>query len=270
MSMVRTPLFTRPAAALALALVAFAGAGLVSAPALAQAKPPEAPKLKLSKPFQALAAPLSKMIDEAKKRPDIVAAQQTTLAARTAWDNARGQASKASTKAAYDAALASLGGMLTTEKAKLEEAYAAATSPDDNYVAGQLAIGVGSVAMDGALQRRGLVSMIGSGKVNPADLPKLNYSLGSSAYDARDFKLAQTALTAAVGGGYRENSAPALLADAFILDNQIAQGLILLKKAIADEQAAGRVAPANWFRRGLGVLQQQASRRRLVVQSRSG
>jgi tetratricopeptide (TPR) repeat protein len=95
--------------------------------------------------------------------------------------------------------------------------------------------------------------MIASGKVAPADLPRLNFSLGSLAYDARDFKAAQTAIGAAVAGGYRDNSAPALLADAYIIDNQVPQGMQLLKKAIADEQAAGRVAPANWYRRGLGV-----------------
>lgn len=251
--MVRTTLFARPALALAAALVAVTGAGMVNAPAHAQTKPPEPLKLKLSKPFQTLAAPLSKGIEDSKKRPDVIAARQGVDAARTAYDNARGNAARAQAKPALDASVAALGGLLTTEKGQLEAAYAAATSADDRYVAGQMAIQLGAVGYDNPLQRRGLQSMIDSAKVTGHDLARLNFSLGSLAYDARDFALARTALTAAVNGGYRENNAAALLADAYLVDNQVPQGIQLLRKAIADEIAAGRNPPANWYRRGLGV-----------------
>jgi len=53
---------------LALALGTVAGTAMLAAPAMAQ-KRPAAPRLKLSKPFQAVAAPLSTAIEAAKPAP---------------------------------------------------------------------------------------------------------------------------------------------------------------------------------------------------------
>lgn len=247
--MIRTPLFTRTALGFALA----AGLVAVSAPAVAAPKPPAAPKLALSKPFQALAAPLDAEIKAAKTRPDVVAAKAQYDAASTGYNQVQGTTARATAKTQRDAALAALAATVAGEKSRLDVAFAAATTQDDKYTAGSMAVGLGALAMDTALQRRGLQAMIDSGKPSPTDSARFNFFIGSIAYDARDFAAARTALTAATTGGYHENDADALLADAYLQDNQVPQGLAILQQAIDARKAAGTPPPANWFRRGLGA-----------------
>ncbi len=127
--------FASPALGVALGLAMLAG----SASGALAAKPPkpETPKISLSKTFQPLAQNVSKAIEAAKTRADVVAAVNGVNAANTALQNARGEARKQAT-ANLDAALAALGNTLAAEKTQLEGAFAGATSPDDTYMAGNL------------------------------------------------------------------------------------------------------------------------------------
>ncbi len=95
--------------------------------------------------------------------------------------------------------------------------------------------------------------MIESGKTNPADLPRFQYFAGSFAFDAKDFAAARVGLQAAVNGGYHDNDADALLAESYLSDNQVPQGLAVLKQAIETRNATPNKAPAGWYRRGLGA-----------------
>ncbi len=240
---------------LALALGTVTGAAMLAAPAIAAKpdKPAKPAPMKLTKPFQAVAAPLSQAIEAAKIRPDVVAARTKVAGAQTALQQARGNPAREQARAAYNASLAELGATLAGEKGQLEASFAAIGNEDDRYTAGQLAIGLGDLAKDNALQRRGLSAMLESGKVNPADVPKLQFFLGSLSYDARDYAAAETALQAATSGGYHENDADALLAEAYIADNKAAQGLNVLRQAIDQRGASGNPAPVGWYRRGLGA-----------------
>ena len=218
----RPALFSRSALAIALALGVTGGAFVATTPALA-AKP-AGPKM--SAEFQKLAIPLNQAVEAAKKRPDVIAA--------------KGNA-------------ASLGTLLAAEKGQLDQAFAAISNADDRLVFGQIAIGLGSLAEDPAIQRRGIQAMIESGKANPTEVPRLQFFAGSLAYQAKDYAAARTALQAAVSAGYRDNDVEALLAEAFIADNQVQQGLTVLLQAIEARRAAGNPAPENWYRRGLGA-----------------
>lgn len=245
----------RPALGAAAGLAVLTGTVLVASPALAakgQQKQPKAPKLSLSKPFQAAAAPLSKSIEDAKKRADVVAATNGVNAAQSAAQTTAG-AARTQAQARLDAAIAALGNTLRAEKAQLDAAFAAASTPDDRYMAGSLAVNLGGIAKDTRVQRRGIEAMIGSGKVAPADAPRLQYYLGQFAYDQKDYATARTALGAAVAAGFRENDADALLAEAYLSDNQVPQGLTMLKQAIDSRNTATTKAPAGWYRRGLGA-----------------
>lgn len=245
----------RPALGVAAGLAVLTGAALVAAPALAAQSAPKAPKppkLPFSKPFQTAAGPVSKAIDDAKARPDVVAATNRVNAAQAALQSAQGNA-RTQARANLDAAIAALGSTLSAEKAQLDAAFAAATTPDDRYMAGNLAVNLGGIAKDSKLQRRGLEAMIGSGKVAPADAPKLQYYLGQFAFDQKDYATARTALGAAVQAGFHENDADALLAEAYLSDNQVPQGLTMLKQAIDTRNATPNKAPAGWYRRGLGA-----------------
>lgn len=218
---------TTMGAALALGLVA--GGVATSQPAFAQ-KREKAPKgggqMKLSPEFQKVAVTFSQGLDAARAKPEVTAAKGNAAA---------------------------LGTALAAEKAQVDPLFAAAATPEDKFVAGQFAVNLGGLAEDAALQRRGLQAMVDSGKSPPADVPKFQFFIGQLAYQAKDWAGARTALQGAMQAGYKENDVEALLAEAYINDNQAQQGLTVLKQAIDAKKAAGTPAPENWYRRGLGA-----------------
>lgn len=248
-------LLTRSALGCALALGTIAVAGMASAPAQAadKKKPAAAPKLSLSKPFMAAAGPLQKAIEAAKTRADVVAARTQFEATEAAIRAAQGAAARKTANDNHAVTLAALGKTLTAEKAQLDAAYALIVNPDDRFMAGNLALTLGQVSKDNTILRRGLASMLESGKVAVAEQPKLNFYLGSLAYDAKDFVTARSALTAAVNGGYHDNDADALLADAYIIDKQVPQGLAIMRQLVEAGRASGKPAGQNVMRRGLSV-----------------
>ncbi len=239
----------------ALAAVSLAGTALVVAtPALAaKPKAPEAPKIKMSKTFQPLAAALSKGLEDAKKKPEVIAAQAKVAAGVEALRTAQGNTARTAARGQRDTAVAELGTTLIAEKTQLDGVFAGASTSDDKYIAGQLAVQLGGLAQDPATQRKGLAAMLDSGKTAPADAPRLQFYLGSISYDLKDYATARTAFTTAMAAGYREGDIEALLAESYISDNQVAQGLVVLNQAIDTRRAAGTPAPQGWYRRGLGA-----------------
>lgn len=240
--------------ALALAL-AVAGTQL-AAPAYAadkKEKAAPAPKMSFSKPFVAAAQPLEKAIAAAKTRADVVAAEQALNAATNAYNTAQGSAARKAAAAQRDAALAQLGAAVAPEKAQLEAALAVATVVDDKYMWGSLATKVGVLAQDRALIRRGYETSLSTGKYPAEDVPKVQNALGQMCYDLKDYACAQSNLTAALAAGIKGDSTEALLAESYIAQNQIPQGLDVLWKAISSRKAAGTLAPKDWYSRGLGV-----------------
>ena len=247
--MVRTTFFTRTALGLALALGVAAGG--VSTPALAaKEKKAEAPKITLSKGFMPAYAAAKGGIDAAGKRQDVVDGRAAVTAAEAAYRNAQGKAARDAARAKYDAALAALITATATEAGLIEQAFTAATTPDDRFVAGQLALNLGQISLDKKFQRRGLQAMVDSGKVSATDAAKFNYYIGGLAFDMRDYAAARTAFQAAITGGYTEGGVDALLADAYISDNQPGEGLKILDAAITKRGAA---APEDWIRKGIVV-----------------
>ncbi|MDE2561227.1 MAG: hypothetical protein KGL48_03170 [Sphingomonadales bacterium] len=217
---------TAMALALSTGLVA-GGAMLGAAPALAKEEKP-AP-LKLSPGFTKAAGPMQKALQEAAGSADVKAAGEDP---------------------------AKLGAALAKEKTMLDQAFAAASTPDDTFVAGQFAVNLGSIAKDPAIQLRGLKAMISSGKPQGQDLAKYNYFAGSLAYQAKDYASAETYLQAAVDQHFAGADVGGLLAETYFADNKPQQGLESLKAAIAAKQAAGTPAPENWYKRGMSVAYQ--------------
>lgn len=232
-----------------LALGLMTGVAALSVPATAA---PAVPKISLSKNFQPLAVAADKALNDAKARADVVAARNNLTTAQTTAQQAQGSA-RAAARAGVDSAVAALGATLAPEKTLVDNAFAAATTPDDRYMAGNLAIKLGDLGKDTVIQRRGLEAMLNSGKVAPADTPRLQYYVGQFAYDQKDFAASRTALQAAITAGFHDNDIDALLAEAYLADNQVPQGLTVLKQAIAVRNATANKAPAGWYRRGLGA-----------------
>ncbi|MEO6717384.1 MAG: hypothetical protein ABIM50_09085 [Novosphingobium sp.] len=240
---------SNPGRAALLALGLLTGAAALSVPAMAA---PAAPKISLSKGFQPAAVAADKALNDAKARPNVVAARASVDTAQTALQQAQG-AGRTSARSNLDSAVAALGATLSSEKTLVDSAFAAATTPDDHYMAGSLAIKLGDLAKNTVIQRRGLEAMLNSGKVAPADAPRLQYYVGQFAYDQKDYAASRTALQTAITAGFHENDADALLAEAYLADNQVPQGLTVLKQAIAFRNATPSKAPAGWYRRGLGA-----------------
>ncbi len=204
-------LLSRGTLALALALGTAGGGLMLSAPAMAKDAGPQ-----LSAGFRAIAMPLQKELEEAKKKQG-------------------------------DAAV------IAAVKTRIEAGLAAAQTPDDKFFAGNFAVQGSMLNNDAALQRRGLEAVLASGKLPAAEVGKYNYYLGANAYSAKDFAAARQAFGAAVAAGFKENDVEALLAESYFSDNLAGQGLDVLMKAIEARTATGTPAPEAWYRRGLGV-----------------
>jgi tetratricopeptide (TPR) repeat protein len=247
-AMVRATYLTRTALGMALALgIATGGMAL---PAAAKEKKPEAPKIQPSKAFIPAYVAAKDGLDKASKRQDVIDAQTTVKNADAAYRSASGKKARDEARGKYDASIAALGTLLQPEKDLLEKAFAVATTPDDKFIAGQLALGLGQLASDKSMQRRGLLSMVDSGKLSPADNAKFQFYIGGLSYDLKEYASARTSFQTAIAGGYTEGGIDGLLADAYFNDNMPNEGLKVLDDAITKRGAA---APEEWIRKGIIV-----------------
>jgi hypothetical protein len=217
-------LFARPIFAAVLSAGVALGA-LSATPAEAEGKS-KGQQESVSPSFAKVAAPFQKAVKEAKGKPAVVAAKGKP---------------------------AELGAALSAEKAMVEPMFAAAATPFDKYMAGALALELGQVAEDTALVNRALSAMVESGKAPPESLPQLQFFLGQTSYQLKNMAGAEKALEASIAGGYHQNDVEALLAQVYMSDNKIPQGLAVLRKAIDAKLAAGTAPPENWYRAGLGA-----------------
>ena len=138
-------------------------------------------------------------------------------------------------------------------KTKIAGVLAAAKTPDDQFAAGNLAIQVGGMAQDTAIQRQGVALMLSSGKASPDLQPRLHFYAGQFAFEAKEYAAARTELQAAVSAGYPDPEAEVLIAESFFHDKQDKDGLPHLVGAIAKQNAAKQPVPESWYRRALGA-----------------
>ncbi len=242
--------------AIALALVA--ASATVALPANAakkekEAAAPAASKIQMSKVFQPLAVAAQKSLDAAKIRPDVIAAQQALATSTSTYNAAQGSAARKAALTQRETALAALLNTYSAERTQVEALKGAATTPDDNFVAGQLLSGLGLAVQDMKIVRTGYEGMLVSGKYPAADVPKLQNAIGSICYDLKDFACAVTQLDAALKAGYKGDTAEALLADSYIQQGQVQVGLDRLMSGIKARSASGTQAPQEWYRRGLSA-----------------
>lgn len=223
--------------AIALALGAVAGVAIMPEPAMAKSKKP---KVSFSKGFAAVAGPAQTAIVEAGKRANVTAA-------KAQLDNAL----RSGNEQQISAARSAMNAAIANEISLIDQVFGAVENEDDRLLAGQLVVNLGSVAGDPALQRRGVKAMLASGKTDPARVPQFNSIVGQLAYQAGDYGEAAQYLQIAVDAGYTESNSEAILAEAYISNNNAAKGLAVLRNGIARLNAAGTQAPEAWYRRGL-------------------
>lgn len=256
----RTQFLTRPAYAIALGLASIAAAGLVAAPAQAQKKDDKkggaAKAPQPTKAFIPAYTEVKTMLDAAGKRPEVVAAKAKVTETERGYRSARGRAAQEAARGQYDAAVAELAGLLSAEKAKVDELYGKTGNEADKFFAGQLGFTFGGLAVDKAAQRRGLVTMIESGNVPAAEVGKYNYYAAGFAFDLKDFAAAEASLKAAIASGYNGADVKGLLAEAQNSAGRHAEALATLKELVDSTAAAGQVPPAEVLERGVVISYQ--------------
>ena len=217
----RNLLSTALVASLALSALGVAAAPAAAAPKVKPAKPG---KVTYSKEFVAVAAPLQVKVDAIK-------------------------AAKVKVDAKDPAGPAELAAASAGAAAMMQAAEAAAISPDEKLAAGQIAINLGGYIGDIAMRQRAARLILDSGRLDPAKVPEFQFYLGNFAYSNKDYATASTALAAAVAANYSGSDAGELMVDAFSRAGQPAQGLALLKQAVAARRAAGQPVPQGWLKR---------------------
>ncbi len=247
--MKRAKFFARTALGLALAMGVAAG---TASPVWAKDKPKdapkEAPKLAPSKAYIPVYVAAKSALEAAAKRPDVMAARQTATDAQAAAKSAQGKAAKTAAQAKADAAVAAVGPLLAAEKAAVDKSAATATNADDKFLAGQLELSLGTLAMDLRMQRTGVQQQLDSGKIAAADKPKYLMVMGNLSMDIKEYAAARTAFQAASDAGAAPSEALINLADSFIKDNQTAAGLKVLQDAVVK---SGASAPEGWMKYGI-------------------
>ncbi|MEH6756618.1 MAG: hypothetical protein V7676_03800 [Parasphingorhabdus sp.] len=126
----------------------------------------------------------------------------------------------------------------------------------DQYVAGQLAIQLGSSLKDTDLQEKGINASLASGQTSAEQMPAFLFYSGNFAYAAGRYPEAVQKLQQASAAGYAENDIGALIAEAYFKQNKFQEGLAALNSAIEIQKAKGVKPSENWYRRGAGIAMQ--------------
>lgn len=142
---------------------------------------------------------------------------------------------------------------MATASAKVAEARAAASTPDDKFVAHSLLYDLGRETNDPKIQAEAVDGMIASGKVEAERLPTFYFIQGNLAYNAKDYKKAEVALDQAIKHNVPQIDAYALLTEAQVKNGKNAAALATLEAAIAKQKAAGQKIPSDWYGRGISI-----------------
>ena len=243
--------------AMALALTfGVAGTVGVAAPAYAQKQP----KMEISEAFQPHAVAIQESVNGVAENPAVKTASDQAMTAVNNVMNARDDAARASAQSQLDAARAQVDQQMGGILAKLEAARPTLTTPDDKLFFGQMELNVGQQMADFEMQNDGIDMMIASGKIPAEELPKYHYFAGQTAYNAQNYGDAAASLQQAIDGGYTQNDAEKLLVDAYLRNEQTAEGLAKLKSMIEARQAAGQPVPEGWAFDGLAASVNQGQR----------
>lgn len=136
--------------------------------------------------------------------------------------------------------------------AALAAAQPAIKSADARYFASvsQLQIGIGK--NDNAMQLAGVEGMIASGKIAQAELPKYYGTMADLATKTGNFAKAEQAIAKLAEIAPNDPAPVITLAQARIKQNQPAEAVSLLDRAIGMQKASGQAVPESWYRVALG------------------
>ncbi|MEO9600685.1 hypothetical protein [Parasphingorhabdus sp.] len=135
-----------------------------------------------------------------------------------------------------------------TAKPLVEALLGQTLAPDDQFVAGQLAIQLGGTLKDTGLQEKGIIASLDSGRTGADRLPAFNFFAGNFAYGAERWADAAQRFQAAYDLGYRANNIEPLLPETFFKRNMYPQGLAKWDEILKNANASPTKAPESWYR----------------------
>ena len=137
--------------------------------------------------------------------------------------------------------------------ARLAAAKAAATTPEDRYVIGQLQLKAALAAKDNAAASAAVDAIATSGLVGGTQVADLYSAVGVNFYNAKQY--AQAAALFQKASSLKPQSAEPLklLAEAQHIQGRPAEGAATLAKALQLSAAAGQRAPEDLYKRALAM-----------------
>ncbi len=136
---------------------------------------------------------------------------------------------------------------------KLNEALAAAKTPDDQYMANAIMINAAITKQDNALLERSLEGALASGKLDAEEQPKFWRNIGALALQRGDMTKAAQAFEQVAALDPNDADAIVNLAEVYQRGKNAPQAVATLSKAIAAKKAKGEAVPEAWYRRQLGI-----------------
>ncbi|WP_340587654.1 tetratricopeptide repeat protein [Erythrobacter alti] len=142
-------------------------------------------------------------------------------------------------------------------RAQIEAVFAAIETPDDRMAAGNLALIIGQNLNDDVLRRRGIDTMLASGKVAPEQLGQFHWYSANFAYNAGDYAVARQAIERALANGYVDsdsepgNDPEYVMHQSYVAEGNPAAGVAYIKGIAETRFAAGQAVPERWLLRAL-------------------
>lgn len=137
--------------------------------------------------------------------------------------------------------------------AALPAAQAAAKTADDRYVIGILQLKAAAAANDNAAIAQAIETMLASGSVLEDEKYGLYINLAKTYAGLKQDARAVQAYQQAIQLNPNSVDATAGLAEAKVAQGQAAEGLALLQKGIAVQEASAGRAPESWYKRAVAV-----------------
>jgi tetratricopeptide (TPR) repeat protein len=155
-------------------------------------------------------------------------------------------------------ALGAEGADANAVKSQLSGLIAASVSADERFVTGNTVYSVGTQTSDQQLQFDGMKMMLESGKVDADKVGKFNFIAFQLARGMEKHGESRGFLQQAISNNFTtENINPSILriemSETYFREDNFAEGLRILKAAIAERKAAGQNVEESWYRRGLSV-----------------
>lgn len=216
-------------------------AAITAGPALAQYTPPAAQNQTPQVPTQAQNQPEPTQQTEAPIDPSKI------------------KVSKGAAKALRDLQQAVIANDMANLPARLAAAKAAATTPEDRYIIGQLQLKAALAAKDNTAASAAVEAIATSGLVGGAQVAELYSALGVNFYNAKDYARAAQLFQRSAGLNPRSAEPLKLLAEAQNAQGQRAEAAATLAKALQMSAAAGQKPGEDLYKRAVGMAYEAKS-----------